>query len=276
VSGTPIRLVISDVDGTLVTPDKVLTDEAVLAVRELQKHGILFTITSSRPPRGLSMYVKPLDLTEPIGAFNGGLMVDHYMEPLHELTVKEELVEPIIESLTSNGLSVWVYQATDWFVLDLNGPHVQHEATVVQFEPTQLEGFDGIRKDVVKIVGVSDEPERIAKATESIDNSFDKDVSATSSQSYYLDVTHRKANKGAVVDYLADDLSIDRDSIVTIGDGANDVSMFERAGISVAMGNATDDVKSKATQVSTANDDNGFAYAIEHFVLGATLEVTKE
>ena len=70
---------------------------------------------------------------------------------------------------------------------------------------------------MVKIVGVSDDPERIANATKSIDDNFDKDVSATSSQTYYLDVTHKKANKGAVVDYLADDLSIDRASIVTIG-----------------------------------------------------------
>ncbi|MGC2174180.1 MAG: Cof-type HAD-IIB family hydrolase [Acidimicrobiales bacterium] len=276
MSDAPIRLVISDVDGTLVTPDKVLTDEAILAVRQLRKHGIFFTITSSRPPRGLSMYVNPLDLSEPIGAFNGGLMVDRYMEPLHELTIKEELVEPIVASLTSNGLSVWVYQGTDWFVLDLNAPHVQHEAGVVQFEPTQLESFDGISKDVVKIVGVSDEPEVIAKATKSIDESFEKDVSATSSQTYYLDITHRRANKGAVVDYLADDLSIDRASIVTIGDAENDVSMFERAGISIAMGNATDDVKSRATHVSRANDDNGFAFAMEHFVLGPILGAAKD
>jgi hypothetical protein len=78
------------------------------------------------------------------------------------------------------------------------------------------------------------------------------------------------------VDYLADDLSIDRASIVTIGDAENDVSMFERAGISIAMGNATDDVKSRATHVSRANDDNGFAFAMEHFVLGPILGAAKD
>jgi hypothetical protein len=267
MSSTPIRLVLSDVDGSLVTPSKELTEEAVRAVQQLRERDILFAVTSSRPPRGLSMLVKPLDIMTPIGAFNGGLMVDHYMEPLHELTVKEEIVGPIIEALTADGLSVWVYQGTDWFVLDLNSPHVEHESTVVQFRPTELESFDGVRRDVVKIVGVSDNPTQIANATKSIEASFDKDVSATSSQTYYLDVTHRKANKGAVVDYLADDLSIERSSIVTLGDAANDVSMFERSGISIAMGNATDEVKARATHVTRANDDNGFAYAIEHFVL---------
>jgi Cof subfamily protein (haloacid dehalogenase superfamily) len=268
MSDAPIRLVLSDVDGTLVTPDKTLTDEAVRAVQQLHERDILFAITSSRPPKGLLMLIKPLDIATPIGAFNGGLMVDHYLEPLHELTVKEDVVGPIIEALVAEGLSVWVYQGMDWFVLDLNSPHVEHESHAVQFQPTRVDNFDAIRRDVVKIVGVSDEPERIAKATKSVVEAFDKDVSATSSQTYYLDVTHRKANKGAVVDFLADDLSIDRACIAAIGDGDNDVAMFERAGLSIAMGNANDAVKSKATHVTTANDENGFAHAMDHFVLG--------
>src|SRR5580693_6851926 len=106
MSGAPIRLVLSDVDGTLVPPDKTLTDETIRVVQQLHERGILFAVTSSRPPKGLSMLVKPLDITTPIGAFNGGLMVDHYMEPLHELTVKEDIVGPIIAALVAEGLSV--------------------------------------------------------------------------------------------------------------------------------------------------------------------------
>jgi hypothetical protein len=268
VSETPIRLVISDVDGTLVTPDKDLTDEAVRAVKELGERGTLFAITSSRPPRGLSMLIDPLAISTPLGGFNGGLIVDPFLKPLHELTIKAEIVGPIIDALFSNGLTVWVYQGDEWFVLDLDAPHVARESKAVQFHPTQVKTFNALRTDIVKIVGVSDEPDQVAKATKAINDRYGRDVSATSSQSYYLDVTNWRANKGAVVDFLSDHLSIDRRAIVTIGDGANDVAMFERSGISVAMGNATDEVKARATHVTKANDDNGFAYAIEHFVLG--------
>jgi hypothetical protein len=267
VSDTSIRLVLSDVDGTLVTPDKDLTDEAVRAVKELRECDILFAITSSRPPRGLSMLIDPLDIATPMGGFNGGLIVDTHLQPLSQLTIKAEIVGPIIDILASNGLSVWTYQGEDWFVLDLDAPHVARESRAVQFHPTQVKSFDTLRTDIVKIVGVSDDPELIAKATRAVNADYAKDVSATSSQSYYLDITNWRANKGAVVDYLSDHLSIDRRTIVTIGDGGNDVSMFERSGISIAMGNATDEVKARATHVTRANNDNGFAYAIEHFVL---------
>ncbi len=271
----PIRLVLSDVDGTLITPEKDLTDEAVRAVKELGERGILFAITSSRPPRGLSMLIDPLSISTPMGGFNGGLIVDPRLHPLHQLTIKAEHVGPIIDALSSNGLSVWVYQGDDWFVLDLDGPHVARESKAVQFQPTQLTTFKTLRSDIVKIVGVSDDPKQIANATKAVNDQCAKDVSATSSQSYYLDVTNWRANKGAVVDFLSDHLSIDRDAIAAIGDAENDVSMFKRAGTSIAMGNATDDVKSKATHVTKANDDNGFAYAMEHFVLGQAVDVTK-
>lgn len=266
MSDTPVRLLISDVDGTLVTKDKQLTEEAVRARRLLAEHDILFTITSSRPPRGLSMYVDPLDISVPLGAFNGGLMVDRDVRPLHEVPIEESVIGPIIGALEENDVSIWVYQGTDWFVLDLNGPHVERESFVVQFKPTEVQSFDDIRSDVIKIVGVSDDEGAIASAQRALDV---YEISATTSQSYYLDITDWRANKGSVVDFLSNHLSIERSAIATIGDMTNDVPMFERSGLSIAMGNATDAVKAKASHVTRSNDDNGFAYAIERYVLGA-------
>jgi Cof subfamily protein (haloacid dehalogenase superfamily) len=264
VSETPIRLVVSDVDGTLITSTKQLTTETIAAVRSLEERGVLFTLTSARPPRGFSMFLEPLDLTAPLGAFNGGLFVNRDMSPIHELAIDETLVASIIEALSACDLSVWVYQGTQWFVLDVEGPHVAHESEVVQFRPTQVESFDDLRRDVVKIVGVSDEPAAIAKGQAAV---ADFDVSATASQTYYLDVTNPEANKGSVVKFLAQRFSLDTSEIATIGDAANDVAMFELSGLSIAMGNASKDVTAKAQQHTRSHDDNGFAYAIEHFIL---------
>jgi Cof subfamily protein (haloacid dehalogenase superfamily) len=264
MNDSPIRLVLSDVDGTLMNRAKELTDEAVRAVQQLRDHDILFSVTSSRPPLGLAMLIEPLDLTAPLGAFNGGLMVESDMKVIHELAIDEELVGPVIEALAASGVSVWVYQGTNWFVLDLDGPHVAHESFVVQFHPRQVENFDDIRRDVIKIVGVSDDPDTVAKGQSALSEFA---VSATPSQSYYLDVTHPDANKGSVVEYLAAHFSIETSSIATIGDMTNDVAMFERSGLSIAMANATDAVKSRALKETKSNEDNGFAYAIEQFIL---------
>jgi len=267
LSGTPIRLVIADIDGTIVNSAKELTDATLNVVQRLRSAGVRLAITSSRPPRGLTMFFEPLDLTTPISAFNGGLIVDRNLATLRELMIYDEVVEPVIGLLEGHGLSIWVYQGVDWFVLDVNGPHVTREAEVCRFEPTQLANFHGVFANVIKVVGVSDAPAVIARATADLDRHFGDEVSATSSQPYYLDVTHCDANKGGVVDFLADRFSLERRQIAAIGDGGNDVSMFDRAGLSVAMGNATDAVKSRAGHVTSSNNDDGFAKAIEELVL---------
>ncbi len=264
---TPIRLVLSDVDGTLVSGSKELTKEAVRAVQRLGDEGILFAVTSGRPPRGLTMLIEPLTLTTPLAGFNGGLMVKPDMSIMQELIIRDDVVAPLIELLLAGGLSVWVYQGVEWYVLDLDGPHVAHESDVCQFVPNELKDFDGIRGDVVKVVGVSDDPDLIAKATIAVNQAFTADVSATSSQTYYLDVTHQDANKGKVVEFLAATYDLEPATIATIGDMSNDVLMFEKAGVSIAMGNASADVKSQATFTTTSNDENGFARAIERFIL---------
>jgi Cof subfamily protein (haloacid dehalogenase superfamily) len=263
----PIRLVLSDVDGTLVTPDKQLTAGTIDAVRQLNEAGILFAVTSGRPPRGLRMLIEPLSLTTPLGGFNGGLMTDETLDILQELIVDDAVVGPIIELLDSHGLSVWVYQGTDWFVLDLEGPHVAHESDVCQFEPSQLRSFEGVRGDIVKIVGVTDDPALMASATTELNEKFAAYVSATNSQTYYLDVTHHDANKGKVVAFLAKQYGLERIEIATIGDMANDLLMFEKSGLSIAMGNASDDVKGRASFSTEGNDDNGFALAMEKYIL---------
>jgi Cof subfamily protein (haloacid dehalogenase superfamily) len=262
-----IRLVLSDVDGTLVSPAKVLTPEAIDVVARLHEAGILFAVTSGRPPRGLTMLVEPLHLTTPLVGFNGGLVVNPDMSVLHELTIRDDVVPQVIEILNANALSIWVYQGTDWFVLDRDGPHVAHEATVTEFEPSQLASFDGLHGDIVKIVGVGDDPTKVASATTALDQQFASAVSATTSQTYYLDVTNRDANKGVVVDFLARHFGLVRSEIAVIGDAANDVLMFERAGLSIAMGNAANAVKAQATYVTSSNEDNGFAKGVEKYVL---------
>ncbi len=130
-----MSLVLADVDGTLVTQEKVLTPEAVDAVRRLGDAGILFAVTSGRPPRGMAMLVEPLDLRTPIAAFNGGMLVDRDMNVLEQRVIPDHLVAPIADLMRSFELTVWIYRGADWFVPDLKGPHVDREAWTVKFQP---------------------------------------------------------------------------------------------------------------------------------------------
>ena len=96
-------------------------------------------------------------------------------------------------------------------------------------------------------------------------------VSAARSQPYYLDVTHPAANKGSVVDFLAGVYLIPKSSIATIGDMPNDVLMFNKSGMSIAIGNASKEVQAEANFVTDSNEEEGFAHAIERFIVKQTV-----
>ncbi len=263
----PIRLLLADVDGTLVTPEKALTPRTIEAVRALHEANVLFAITSGRPPRGMSMLVQPLALSTPIAAFNGGLIVEPDMTMIEQKLVPESLVTPLLTLMESYGLVTWIYRGADWYVRDLKGPHVDQEATTVQFQPIVTESFDGLSDQEAKIVGVSDDRAAMAHATEAARDQFCDHVTAAQSQPYYLDVTHPEANKGGVVKYLASRFGIATSQIATIGDMPNDVLMFAHSGLSIAMGNASSEVQRAARMVTTSNQDEGFAKAVHRFIM---------
>ena len=131
-----------------------------------------------------------------------------------------------------------------------------------------LPNFDMSQFHVLKLVGVSDDYDAVAQAQADLDQLDGLEISATRSAQYYLDVTHAKANKGEVIFMLSRMLGIPREQIATLGDMDTDVLGFRQAGLSIAMGNAADHVKQQATYVTRSNTEDGFAYGIDHFILG--------
>jgi len=264
-----IELVLADVDGTLVTDDKQLTDRAIAAVHALKDAGVKFAVTSGRPPRGMEMLVDPLALELPLAAFNGGLFARPDMSVIEERSIDPVLVPRIIELISEHELDVWLYRGSDWLLRDTHVPHVKKEADTVQFEPTVIESLEGITERIAKIVGVGgDDLDAVARAEADAREKFGEHVSAARSQPYYLDVTHPDANKGMVVRFDAKALGVPIEQIATIGDMPNDVLMFGVGGVSIAMGNASPDVQRCARYVTTSNENEGFAHAIDAFVLG--------
>jgi Cof subfamily protein (haloacid dehalogenase superfamily) len=269
VTKATVKLLLADVDGTLVTQAKVLTEQAIAAVGDLHEAGVIFAITSGRPPRGMTMLIEPLDIQTPIAAFNGGLIVDRHLSVIEQRVLPEDLVVPVAQQMESAKLDVWVYRGADWYVPKPDGPHVARESQTVKFDPTIMPdaGVPALTTDVAKLVGVSDDTNAVARATTAVHDKFGDHVTAAASQPYYLDVTHPLANKGAVVKYLRSMYSLDESDIATIGDQANDVLMFAHSGLSIAMGNASPEVKRCARRVTTSNDEEGFANAVRRYIL---------
>lgn len=264
-----ISLVIADVDGTLVTPDKALTPRTLAAVEALHAAGIAFAITSGRPPRGMAMLIEPLHLRTPIAAFNGGIFVDPDLAPIEEHILPAPVAQRALEIIMRHGIDAWVYSGQDWFIRDPDAPHVAREQSTVRFPPTVVVDFKAALGSAVKIVGVSDDLALMGRCEAGVQSALGTRASAARSQPYYLDVTHPQANKGAVVTTLSGRLSIPPSEIASIGDMPNDVLMFRNTGLSIAMGNASAEVKAHADRVTDSNEQDGFAKAVEQYVLKA-------
>src|SRR6201987_4301960 len=265
-----IPLVLTDAHGTLVTQEKVLTEKAKTAVAKLKDAGVTFAITSGRPPGGMQTVIKDLTLTTVVAGFNGGVYVTPRLDPIVTRDLPKDAAARALELITSHGLVAWLYTNTVWFVQDLKGPHVDREAWTVGFKPEVTSDYSPYIRQTAKIVGVSDDHDAVAACEKVVQEELGHQVSAARSQPYYLDVTHPAANKGSVVDFLSGVYLIPTSSIATIGDMPNDVLMFENSGMSIAMGNASESVQAQANFVTDSNEEEGFAHAIDRFVLNQT------
>jgi Cof subfamily protein (haloacid dehalogenase superfamily) len=262
-----ISLVVSDVDGTLVTTDKVLTERSLAAVARLDAAGIGFSIISSRPPFGLRMLVEPLRLRLPMGAFNGAALVSPDLKLLDQRDLPPEIVREVMATFRSRSIGAWLFTADRWILENADGAYVGKEIRTIRTQPTVVDDLGNHFDAVSKVVGVSDDFGRVADCEIFLRHLLGERASVVRSQRYYLDITPAGTSKGLLLAELARRLGVAIDEIVTIGDMENDVPMFRNSAFGIAMGNASAEVKRVANAVTLANDEDGFADAIEQIVL---------
>jgi Cof subfamily protein (haloacid dehalogenase superfamily) len=264
-----VSLVISDVDGTLVTHDKVLTPRAIAAVQRLHQSGIGFSICSSRPPFGLRMMIEPLRLTLPFGGYNAGTIVEPDLSIVEQKLIPPDAAREAVGTFQRHGIDCWVFTGNQWLIANPQGDKVDREIHTVQTPPTVIPAFDETHFAAVgKIVGPSDDHPKVARLTDLLQTALAGRANVARSQPYYCDVIPPGIDKGRLVELLAGRLGVPQSEILVLGDMENDLEMFRKAGFAVAMGNATDEVKHAAHATTLSNEEDGFAVAIERYVFG--------
>jgi Cof subfamily protein (haloacid dehalogenase superfamily) len=262
-----ISLVISDVDGTLVTTEKVLTERNRAAVARLDAQGVAFSVVSSRPPFGLRMLIEPLVLRLPMGAYNGGTLVAPDLTLLEQRLLPPDVVGETIAILRSFGVDIWVFAGDRWLASDAKGAYVDHEVRTIRVLPTIVARLEHHLDAVAKVVGVSGDFERLTACEPVARRALGDRVVIARSQPYYLDIVPAATDKGIFVTALGRRLGVPAAEIVTIGDMENDIPMFRKGGFSIAMGNASPKVKLLADAVTVSNDEDGFAAAVDELIL---------
>ncbi len=262
-----VRLVVSDIDGTLVTADKTLTPGAIRAAGLLAEAGIALSLVSSRPPAGFAMLSGPLNLSHPLGAFNGGALINPDGSVIDETLLPAEAARPALATFAEMGVDAWLFTRETWYVLDAAGAYVAKERHTIQAEPAVVASFEPYIGRVGKLVGSTRDPHLLARCEAVLQERLGTTASARRSQAYYLDVTPPLATKGHAVTAIAGVLGIPMADVAVIGDAANDLPMFAVAGLCIAMGNGIPELKAQADFTTASNGEDGFALAMERYVL---------
>src|SRR5437867_5399517 len=263
---SPIALVISDIDGTLITSNHEVTEATKAAAAKLYERGIELSLASSRPPRSIVPLADALKLSGPFAAFNGALVVKRNGEVLACGVISPATVTRVKAIADHFGIAVWLYDDADWWA-PWRDAFVDREDHTSGFGP-RIDGYaERITRDANKLTVVG-KPELVAQAEQQVLRDLGDQVSASKSKPRFLDVTSYGIHKGTVVVRLAELLKIPTERVAVIGDGPNDVDMFKQAGVSIAMGQGVDEVKEAASYLTTSNDDEGWARGIEQYVLG--------
>lgn len=259
----PIALVVSDIDGTLVTPDKRITPAAHAAVAALRQRGIGFSLTSSRPGYGIRSLISELDLQLPIGPFNGSSVVAPDLRVIEEHVVPSDAARQSVAFLARKGFDIWLFTNREWLAHRDDDRYVPREQHAISTAPRFITDDTPYLDSCCKIVGVSGDFARLADGEAELKALIGTQAHVARSQNYYLDITPPEHDKGTFVAALGVRLGVPASRIATIGDMPNDVPMFGVSGLSFAMGNASDAVKAKALRVTASNTDDGFARAMD-------------
>ena len=260
---TRIALVVSDVDGTLLTKDKILTEKTAGAVRRLEDSGVGFTIVSSRPTIGMRFLIEPLGITLPFGAFNGSSISDPKMNPIEQHLIPASAAQRSIDLLNEFGVDIWLFTHDKWLTNNADAEYNPFEKRTIKADPFIIDDFAPYLSDACKIVGSSSDAALLQRCETEMQKAMGAEATAARSQSYYLDITPPGHDKGTFVRAMAKRLGISTDAVATVGDMQNDLAMFRVSGMSIAMGNATDEIKRQATHATASNQDEGFAGAID-------------
>ena len=262
-----IRLLVSDVDGTLVDKDKKLSPAVIDAVERLTKAGVGFTIISARPRSGMMPIADTLAIDRPMGAFNGGIVFTRDGTVMEHHVIDSDVARGVFAIAGDAAVDRWVFARDEWHASTDQGVHVEHERVASNQDPIVQTSFDDLLGDADKITFVSDDPGLLKSLHDKATAQFGDRATIVQSQTYYLDVTALAANKGDGITALTTAIDVPLTDTAAIGDQANDLPMLALAGVSIAMGNAPDAVKAKAKHVVAGNDADGVAHAIDDIIL---------
>ena len=264
-----VKLFVSDIDGTLLMPKKKISARNIDAVKRMTDSGITVTIATGRMYRAALPIAQELGVNVPIITYNGALIKSVDGEIIHAEYLPENIVVELVKFYEERGWHLQSYSDDVLYVPAYNDYVQEYEAS--QKVQANVIGWDGMKSKtfhVCKMLSITDNLEENLRRIAELKNFFGDKIDVTKSAPIFTEIVCPNVSKASAVKILAEKLGVDRAEVLAIGDSDNDLPMLKVAGISVAMGNGTDEVKNSCDVVTGLCEDDGFAQAVDKFVFG--------
>ena len=262
------KLIASDMDGTLLSSERTISERTIKAIRELKAKGVKFVLCTGRALPAIKKYQDILKIMEPVILCNGAEAFDvANNKVIFQKTIDFESAKCIWEEGVKRNTEIYFWAGNELYTNFLNDK-IYDYTDDHHTEFKKLTDFDTVKdKKFLKFIW-DDTPENISRYKKEMDEMglCDK-VNYCTSMAVYLEFFNKETDKGAAIKELQKFYNIKREEVIAIGDGNNDIEMIKYAGLGVAMGNAADSIKNIADYVTSTNDEDGVYEVINKFVM---------
>lgn len=265
------KLIALDMDGTLLTSEKKIAESTKIALKKAEEKGVKIVLASGRPIDGITRSLEELDLLKKddyVLSYNGGVVQNtRTKEIVSKAVLKGSDLKLLYEISKDLNVNIHAFSAKEGLITPKNSEYTQHEANINGINIT-IKDFKEIddNEEIIKVMMI-DPAEILDPAIEKLPKEVYEKYSVFKSAEFFLEFTNKEVDKGLSLKKLGEYLGIKKEEIIACGDAGNDLSMVKYAGLGVAMGNATDDVKKVADYITSTNDEDGIAKVIEKFIL---------
>lgn len=265
------KMLVLDIDGTVTNSKKEITKKTLDAIIKIQELGCTVVLASGRPTPGIMPVAKELKLKEYGGyilSFNGAKIINCQTgEIIYQKVLPLEVIPTIYEEAVDNKVGLITYEKD--MVISGRGidEYVLKEAQINKIEIKEVDNFvEYVNFDINKCL-ITGEPKKLEQMDRSMNEKYGEDLSIYRSEPFFLEIMPKNIDKAYSLEQLCKHRNISKNEMIAVGDGFNDLSMIQYAGLGVAMDNAQEQVKQVANYITRSNDEDGVAHVIEKFIL---------
>ncbi len=265
------KLMAVDIDGTLLNEKSELTENTKKTILKAVEKGLIFTIATGRPIQGIEVLNKELNLDTPFITYNGAIVVlGKSKEVIYQKNLSRRDSMDVVHLAKKHNLTYMIWKDGNLFVPEFN-ELVDKYKSISSVQPILIDNLDTLLENGVTKILWYDSAEKIAEYHSQIGQCLSASVNFHPSRPYFMEFVDVKASKAVALEQIGVHYGIKQSEMIAVGDGYNDLSMIEYAGLGVAMANSPDGVKQRADYITLSNEEDGVAHVIDKFILNNDL-----